>query len=110
MASLSLFKDPVQALREAAGVLKPGGQIVIGILDRDSLHGDFYESRKKEGRFSSEAKFFSAAEVSGWLTGLGFKEIKICQTLYMQPEKIEHIELPQKGSGTGSFAVISARI
>ncbi|AAM29758.1 class I SAM-dependent methyltransferase [Methanosarcina mazei] len=110
VASLSLFKDPVQALREAAGVLKPGGQIVIGILDRDSLHGDFYESRKKEGRFSSEAKFFSAAEVSGWLTGLGFKEIKICQTLYMQPEKIEHIELPQKGSGTGSFAVISARI
>lgn len=110
VASLSLFKDPVQALRKAAGVLKPGGQIVIGILDRDSLHGDFYESRKKEGRFSSQAKFFSAAEVSGWLTGLGFKEIKICQTLYMQPEKIEHIELPQKGSGTGSFAVISARI
>ncbi|WP_243466508.1 hypothetical protein [Methanosarcina mazei] len=47
--------------------------------------------------------------MSAWLTGLGFKEIKICQTLYMQPEKIEHIELPQKGSGTGSFAVISAR-
>ncbi|MDO5840728.1 class I SAM-dependent methyltransferase [Methanosarcina mazei] len=109
VAALSLFKDPVQALREAAAVLKPGGKIVAGILDRDSLHGDFYEAGKKEGKFSSEAKFLSSAEVSAWLTGLGFKEIKICQTLYMQPEKIEHIELPQKGSGTGSFAVISAR-
>jgi len=108
VAALSLFKDPVQALRETAGVLKPGGQIVIGILDRNSLHGDFYESRKKEGRFSSEAKFLSTAEVSGWLTELGFEKIKICQTLFKQPEKIERIELPQKGSGTGSFAVISA--
>jgi ubiquinone/menaquinone biosynthesis C-methylase UbiE len=109
VASLSLFKDPVQALCEAAGVLKPGGQIVTGILDRDSLHGDFYESRKKEGRFSSGAKFLSTAEVSGWLKSLGFEEIKVCQTLYMQPEKVEHVELPQKGSGAGSFAVISAR-
>ncbi len=109
VAALSLFKDPVQSLREAADVLKPGGQILIGILDRDSLHGDFYESRKKEGRFSSGAKFLSTVEVSGCLKNLGFEEIKVCQTLYMQPEKMEHIELPQKGSGTGSFAVISAR-
>lgn len=109
VAALSLFKDPVQALSEAAGALKPGGQIVIGILDRDSLHGDFYKARKKEGKFSSEAKFLSTAEVSGWLIDLGFEKIKVCQTLYKQPEKIEHTELPQKGSGIGSFAVISAR-
>jgi ubiquinone/menaquinone biosynthesis C-methylase UbiE len=109
VAALSLFKDPIQALSEATGVLKPGGQIVIGILDRSSLHGDYYESGKKEGRFSSGARFLSTVEVSGWLADLGFKEIKTCQTLYMQPEKIEHIELPQKGFGTGSFAVISAR-
>ncbi|AKB77894.1 Methyltransferase domain protein [Methanosarcina horonobensis HB-1 = JCM 15518] len=109
VAALSLFKDPVQALYEASGTLKPGGQIVIGILDRDSLHGYFYESGKKEGRFSSGAKFLSTSEVLGWLTDLGFEEIKVCQTLYMQPEKIENIELPQKGFGIGSFAVISAR-
>ncbi|WP_148705636.1 class I SAM-dependent methyltransferase [Methanosarcina siciliae] len=109
VAALSLFKDPVHALHEAARVLKPGGQIVIGILDRNSLYGDFYESRKKEGSFSSEAKFLSTAEVSGWLIQLGFEEIKTCQTLFKQPEKIERIELPQKGSGTGSFAVISSR-
>lgn len=109
VAALSFFKDPVKALCEAATVLKPGGQIVAGILDRNSLHGDFYESGKKEGRFLSGAKFLSTAEVSGWFAASGFKEIKVCQTLYMQPEKIEHIELPQKGSGAGSFAVISAR-
>jgi ubiquinone/menaquinone biosynthesis C-methylase UbiE len=65
IAALSLFKDPVKALCEAAGVLKPGGQIIIGILDRDSLQGDFYESGKKGGRFSSGANFLSTAEVSG---------------------------------------------
>ena len=109
VTALSFFKEPVKALREVEGALKPCGQIIVGILDRDSLHGDFYESRKKKGRFSSEANFLSTVEVSGWLSDLGFKEIKVCQTLYMQPEKIEHVELPQKGSGTGSFAVISAR-
>ena len=109
VAALSLFKDPVQALCEAAGVLKPGGQIVIGMLDKNSLHGNFYESGKKESRFSSEAKFLSTAEVSGWLIELGFEKIRICQTLFKQPEKIERIELPQIGSGIGSFAVISAR-
>lgn len=109
VAALSLFTDPAQALREVSVVLKPGGKIITGILDRNSLHGDFYESGKKEGKFSYEARFLSTAEVSGWLIDLGFEEIKVCQTLYMQPEKIEHTELPQKGSGTGSFAVISAR-
>lgn len=108
VAALSLFKDPVQALHEAAGVLKPGGQIIIGMLDRNSLYGDFYKSGKKEGRFSSEANFLSTGEVSGWLMELGFEKIKICQTLFKQPEKIERLELPQKGSGTGIFAVISA--
>jgi SAM-dependent methyltransferase len=109
VAALSLFRDPAQALSEAAEVLKPDGKIVTGILDRNSLHGDFYESGKKEGTFSSGAKFLSTAEVSGLLIRIGFEEIKICQTLYMQPEKIEHIQLPQTGSGIGSFAVISAR-
>ncbi|WP_440947814.1 hypothetical protein ACSAZL_06075 [Methanosarcina sp. T3] len=47
--------------------------------------------------------------MSDWLIKLGFEEIKTCQTLFRQPGKIERTELPQKGSGTGSFAVISAR-
>ena len=109
VASLSLFKDPLKALREAKRTLKPGGKIIAGILDKNSLHGDFYESRRKEGRFSARASFLSASQVSGWFSDLGFEEIKTCQTLYMQPEKIEYMELPQKGFGTGSFAVISAR-
>jgi ubiquinone/menaquinone biosynthesis C-methylase UbiE len=109
VTALSFFKNPVQALHEVFGVLMPGGQIVLGILDRNSFCGDIYDSGKKEGRFSSEARFLSTAEVSGWLIDLGFEEIKVCQTLYVQPEKIRHIELPQKGAGRGRFAVISAR-
>ena len=108
VASLSLFKDPVQALREAAGVLKPGGQIVIGILDRDSLHGDFYESRKKEGRFLQRLNFLSRRSV-GMAYRSRVKEIKICQTPICSLKNRTY-RTSAKGSGTGSFAVISARI
>lgn len=76
VASLSLFKDPVQALREAAGVLKPGGQIVIGILDRDSLHGDFYESRKKRVGFLQRLNFSQPQKCRDGLQVSGSKKLK----------------------------------
>ncbi len=109
VTALAFFKDPVQVLRETLRVLKPGGQLIAGILDRDSPLGRCIESEKKESRFSSEASFLSATEASTYLVEIGFENLNICQTLFKQPERIEHVELPQKGYGTGSFAVISAR-
>lgn len=109
VTALAFFKNPNQALKEALRVLKPGGQIIVGILDRDSTQGRFIELEKKESKFFSEAHFLSATEVLTYLVEIGFENLGICQTLFKEPEKIEHVELLEKGHGKGRFAVISAR-
>ncbi|MGB9938619.1 class I SAM-dependent methyltransferase [Methanosarcina sp.] len=108
VTALAFFEYPNQALRETLRVLKPGGQILAGILDRDSPQGRRAESGN-ESRFSSKAHFLSAAEVSRSLAELGFERLETCQTLFKQPEIIREIEIPKKGHGRGWFAVLSAR-
>ena len=73
VTALAFFKDPKQALRETLRVLKPGGQLIAGILDRDSPQGRCIGSEKKEGRFSSEAQFSfgnRSIDISGRNLGL----------------------------------------
>ncbi|AKB51065.1 ubiquinone/menaquinone biosynthesis methyltransferase [Methanosarcina barkeri str. Wiesmoor] len=109
VTALSFFENPNQALREALRVLKPGGQILAGILDKDSPQGRCIESEKKGSKFSTEAHFLSATEVLTYLAEIGFENLEICQTLIKEPEKIKYVELPEKGHGKGRFAVISAK-
>jgi len=109
ITSLAFFENPDQAFREILRILKPGGQIIAGILDRDSPQGCYIESKSKKGRFFSEAHFFSAEEISEYLTALGFESLETCQTIFKQPEQIKEIETPEKGHGRGWFAVLSAR-
>lgn len=109
VTALAFFENPNQALTEALRILKPGGQILAGILDKDSPQGRCIEARNKKGSFSSEAHFLSTAEVSSDLAELGFERLEICQTLFKPPGEIREIEIPEKGHGKGWFAVLSAQ-
>ncbi len=103
--SLCFVKNPEKVLKEAGRVLKKNGKIIIGIIDRDSFLGKFYQ--KKKSIFYKHAKFFNIKEVTHLLKSTGFSKFYYYQTLYKLPSKINSIQKSRKGSGKGGFVVIA---
>lgn len=101
--------DAGRMLREARRVLKPGGRVVIGFIDRESPVGRRYEARKHESVFYRDATFFSAAEVEHLLTETGFGDLEWVQTLTERPGEAAGAEPFSPGRGEGSFLVVRAR-
>ncbi|KAF5433657.1 Ubiquinone/menaquinone biosynthesis C-methylase UbiE [Candidatus Methanophagaceae archaeon] len=107
--TLCFLQNPMHALQESTRVIKSGGSIIIGMIDRDSFLGKTYESKKKDSKFYRYAHFYSVNHVLEWLRELGYGHIRICQTIFKNPEKITAIEPVKAGSGSGGFVVISAQ-
>jgi len=105
--TLCFVKDPVKVLNEARRVLKKNGKIIIGIIDRNSFLGKFYQ--KKKSIFYKQARFFGVKELTHLLEGVGLKNFSYYQTIFKLPEKINSIEKPKKGFGKGGFVVIAGR-
>lgn len=108
VTTISFFRDPLESFKEISRILKPGGQVVIGMLDRESPLGQYYESKQKGSGFSSGMNFLAAAEVEAWLRKLGFERLESCQTLSVIPEEMKSIERARPGTGKGGFVVLSA--
>ena len=104
--TLCFVQDPKKVLKESARALKKGGKIIIGIVDKDSFLGKFYE--EKESIFYKEAQFFSVKETIKLLEEHGFEDFLYYQTLFDYPEKIKAVEKPLEGCGKGGFVGISA--
>jgi ubiquinone/menaquinone biosynthesis C-methylase UbiE len=106
---LCFLADPVLALREATRVLKPGGQLLIGMIDKDSPLGRTYEAHKSESTFYRQARFYPAGRAVGWLEKLAYEKVETCQTIFKKLKDITSLEPARKGYGEGAFVVISAR-
>ncbi|ABR56422.1 Methyltransferase type 11 [Methanococcus aeolicus Nankai-3] len=95
--TICFLNNPIKALGEIKRVLKPNGRLIIGFIDKDSLFGRFYESKKDNSKFYKNAKFYSLNDVLNMLNKLNYKNI-----IY------EKVKL--KNNDDGSFVVVCAEI
>ena len=105
--TLCFVQNPQKVLSEAGRVLKKTGKIILGIIDKDSFLGEFYQTKKSV--FYKQANFFSIKDISELLKAAGFNKITYRQTLFNYPDKLNSIEKPQKSFGRGGFVVIEAQ-
>ena len=108
VTTICFLDDVEKALREANRILKKGGKIVVGFIDRNSPLGQFYQKNRDKNPFYRVATFFSAEEVIKLLSDAGFGKFRYVQTIFDFPENIKQVQPIIKGYGTGSFVVIQA--
>jgi SAM-dependent methyltransferase len=102
VTTICFVDDILKSFDEAHRVLKPGGSIIVGFVDKESDLGREYWDRRAESAFYREATFFSTLEVIGYLKEAGFHISRIKQTLLpgQQPKGV------LDGFGRGSFVAI----
>ncbi len=105
--TLCFVKDPIKVLIEAKRVLKKHGKLIIGIIDKESFLGRFYQGKKS--LFYGQARFFGVKEVTNLFKMSGFGRVSYYQTIYKFPDKMNSVEKSKKGFGSGGFVVISAK-
>ena len=105
--TLCFVRDPAKVLEESARVLKKDGKIILGIVDKESFLGKFYQ--KKKSAFYGKARFFRVGEVTELLKEAGFGSFSYYQTLSVLPDEMSAVEKPAKGFGKGGFVVVAAK-
>ncbi len=104
------LEDLDRGLREARRVLRTGGSIVVGFVDRASPLGAEYLARKDESVFYRAARFYTVPEILASLTQAGFGRFETCQTLFGPPTRTPPEECVKPGYGEGSFVAVRGRV
>ena len=107
---LCFVEDPFEVLKEARRVVRQGGRLLVGILDRNSPLGRRYEAGAKRSLFYREARFLSTIEVEDLLEKTGCTVEGTFQTIFSDPGDLTALEPVLRGHGKGLFVVVSARV
>lgn len=107
-SSINYFYDLKKALSEANRVLKKGGSLIIGFIDKDSPIGRYYQEKKSESVFYKHATFYPVSRIVSELMDAGFHNLEFSQTLFKNLDEIDSIEVAKDGYGEGSFVVVKA--
>jgi ubiquinone/menaquinone biosynthesis C-methylase UbiE len=105
---ISYFESIARAFSEAYRVLRHGGCLVVGFVDKNSTIGKSYEARKAGSIFYRHAKFYTVSKIQSELKKAGFKDLEFSQTLFHSLDRIKKAEKPLDGYGKGSYVIVKA--
>ena len=109
VTTLCFLDSLSQAFSEAFRILKPGGIVVVGFIEKESTPGSIYQQHKAESRFYREANFHTAGEIICVLEAAGFKDFSFVQTLFSEQDESVGVQAVKKGYGEGAFVVMRAK-
>jgi len=110
VTTVCFVDDLKQSLLEAKRILRSGGCLVIGFVDKNSPLGKQYLNKKYANRFYQQAVFYSTEELKHQLLHTGFVPTTIVQTVFGDLKKIKQVQPFQSGYGKGGFVVIRAEL
>lgn len=107
MVAVDCFVDDIEkTYGEVYRVLKIGGQIIIGLLDKNGAVAKRYEAKKTPNNVYWFANFHTTEETVAMLENTGFSDFEFCQTLVVPDPSV--VEKPIPRYDKGSFVVIKA--
>lgn len=106
VTTVCFLSDIPKAFSEVHRILKPQGEIILAIIDKNSELGRKYEMEKSTNKFYKDAHFHSTEELTELLKQSDFQNFQYWQTLTAINDN--EIEKPISGYGIGSFVVIKA--
>jgi SAM-dependent methyltransferase len=111
LLTLCFIETPEKVLLDAARVLKPGGCVVVGFINRDSAWGGRYMRKKAEGHpIYRHARFYSSAELSAMLKNAGLHVEAATSSPFQPPSNNPHREEARPGiADDAGFICIRAK-
>ncbi|HEY33086.1 MAG TPA: class I SAM-dependent methyltransferase [Dehalococcoidia bacterium] len=98
IVTLCFLDSPLDVLKEANRILRPGGKIVLGLVLAESPWGQFYQAKKAEGhRFYKYATFYGHDEVVRLMAQAGFVNEMTVSTLFQSPGEVQYMEESREG-------------
>ena len=95
--------DPACVLGEVRRILRPGGHVVLAVIDRETPLEAKYVEGKDSSPFYRHARFYSAQELTGLLLTAGFENLTYRQTIFLDPDEMTAPDPVREGYGAGAF-------
>lgn len=108
MVTLCFVDDVLKLFIESMRTLKKNGNLITGLINKNSVLGKKYDKSRQRSKFYKHARFFSPERILKLFNETGFTLIDSRQTLFRSSGKIIDAETLKKGYNKGGFVVLKA--